>query len=174
MVTEAKEKDLESLRELFKKSNCAVIADYRGVSAEGMTLLRKDVREAGGKLRVVKNTLARIAVKDTGFEASTSMLSGPVSIAFSFGEDVSGPAKVVLDFAKKNKEMEIIGGVLEGSALDKEGVKSLASMPQKPVLQAMLLGLLQAPARNFIGVLAGAPRKFLYACNAIAEKKQES
>jgi len=172
MSTEAKKNEVAELNALFKKSNCAIIAEYRGVKATDISALRKEMRQAGGKLRVVKNTLAKIAAKETDFQGADKMFGGPVSIAFGFGGDVSKPAKMMIDFAKGNENMKILGGVLEGSVLDSEGVKKLASMPPKPVLQAMLLGLLQAPARNFVGVLAAAPRKMLYALNAIADKKK--
>jgi len=172
MVTEIKKGEVAELHELFKKSNCAIIAEYRGVNCADITALRHRLRLAGGKLRVAKNTLAKLALKDTSFEAAAPMLKGPVSIAFGFGEDVSKPAKMMIDFAKANSNMSIMGGVLEGSALAKEDVNKLAAMPPKPVVQSMLLGLFQAPARNFVGVLAAAPRKMLYALNAIADKKK--
>ena len=172
MVTEARKREVEELNELFKKSTCAIIAEYRGVNANDMTALRRDLRSANCKLKVTKNTLAKIAARDTGFEAVGSMLAGPVSIVFAMGEDVSKPAKVLFDFAKANDKMNIVGGVLEGLAMGAAEVKKLASMPPKPVVQGMLLGLFQAPARNFVGVLAAAPRKMLYALNAIADKKK--
>jgi large subunit ribosomal protein L10 len=171
MATEVKKSEVEELAGLFKKSNCAIIAEYRGVKASEISVLRRDLRRAGGKLRVVKNTLARLAAQGTDFKAAEGMFNGPVSIAFGSGEDVSKPAKMMLAFAKGNANMKILGGVLEGSVLDKEGVGKLASTPPKPVLQAMFLGLLQAPARNFVGVLAAVPKKMLYALNAIADKK---
>lgn len=174
MSTEIKKSEVEELHELFKKSNCAIIAEYRGVKAQDLTALRKELRAAGGKLRVAKNTLAKLAVKDTAFEPAGPMLTGPVSIAFGYGEDVSLPAKAITEFAKGNQNLKILGGVLEGSTLDGEGVKKLASMPPKPVVQAMLLGLMKAPARNFVSVLAAAPKKLLYLMMAKADKEKAS
>ncbi|MDH5478945.1 MAG: 50S ribosomal protein L10 [Nitrospinota bacterium] len=172
MVTEAKKVEVEKLQELFKKSRCALIAEYNGVTAVDMTALRQGLRGAESQLKVTKNTLAKLAIKDTSFEGAGSMLAGPVSIIFSFGDDVSKPAKMLLDFAKTHDTMKVVGGVLEGSTLGPNDVKKLATLPPKPVVQGMLLGLLQAPARNFVGLLVAVPRKMLYALNAIADKKQ--
>ncbi|MDH5511332.1 MAG: 50S ribosomal protein L10 [Nitrospinota bacterium] len=171
MVTESRIKEVEQLNELFKQSSCAIIAEYRGVKANDMTDLRRNLRSVNSRLKVTKNTLAKLATKDTSFEVAGPMLSGPVSIIFTMGEDVSKPAKMLFDFAKVNSNMNIVGGILEGSAMGAADVKKLATMPPKPVVQGMLLGLFQAPARNFVGVLAAAPRKFLYALNAISDKK---
>lgn len=172
MVTEAKKEAVSRLRDYFTESNCAVFADYRGVSAEDMTELRKELRNSNANLKVIKNTLARIAAKDTPFENAESLFAGPVSVVFSSGEDVSAPAKTLIDFAKQNENIEILGGVLEGALLDSAGVKKLASTPPRQVVQSMLLGTFQAPARNFMGVLEGAARKFLYVLNAYAEKNK--
>lgn len=174
MVTEAKQEEVLKLRKYFMESRSAVFADYRGVAAEEMTVLRKQLREADTHLQVVKNTLARLAAKDTPFENAESLFNGPLSVAFGSGEDVSAPAKVLMKFAKGNKNLKITGGVLEGDVLDEAQVKLLALTPPKPVVQAMLLATLQAPARNFMGVLEGVARKFLYVLTAYADKKKEA
>lgn len=174
MVTEAKQEEVVKLRKYFMESKTAVFADYRGIAAEDMTALRKQLREADAHLQVVKNTLARLAAKDTPFENAESLFNGPLSVAFGAGEDPSAPAKALVEFAKRNENLKITGGVLEGSVLDEAQVKALALTPPKPVVQAMLLGVLQAPARNFMGVLEGAARKFLYVLTAYSEKKKET
>lgn len=174
MVTEAKKEEVLKLRKYFMESKSAVFADYRGVAAEEMTALRKELRGAEAHLQVVKNTLARLAAKDTPFESVKSLFSGPLSVAFGSGEDVSAPAKALVEFAKRNENLKITGGFLEGNVLDEAQVKKLASTPPKPVVQAMLLGTLQAPARNFMGVLDGVARKFLYVLTAYADKKKET
>ncbi len=173
MVTETKKQEVEALRGSFNEASSAVFANFSGVDVAGMTALRKELRVSNSKLKVVKNTLARIAAKETPFECADDMFKGPISVAFGFGDDISAPAKVLIDFAKENANLEIIGGAIEGSLLDVNGVKELSKMPPKPVVQSMLLGLLQAPARNFLGVTGGVGRKLLYALNAIADKKKE-
>ncbi len=173
MVTEAKSKAVEELKAIFAESTSAVMADYRGVNGNDITQLRKELREADAKFKVVKNTLVKLAVKDTPYEPAEQMFEGPVSVTFGFGDEIGKPAKALLNFAKQNENLKIIGGMVEGSVLDKAGVKKLADMPPKPVVQAMLLGLLQSPARNLLGVLEGAPRKLLYALHAIAQEKEK-
>ncbi len=173
MATEAKKQEVSRLKEYFMESNCAVFCDYLGLTAEEMTALRRELRKSNARFRVVKNTLARMAVRKTPFEKAETLFSGPVSIAFSSGEDISAPARALIDFAKRNEKLEILGGVLEGEMLDPAGIKKLAGTPPKPVVQSMLLGTLQAPARNFLGALEGVARKFLYVLNAYADKKKE-
>ncbi|HJM82435.1 MAG TPA: 50S ribosomal protein L10 [Nitrospinota bacterium] len=173
MVHETKIQEVESIKTYFNESKCAVLADYRGVSADEMTELRRKLRENNSKLKVMKNTLARLAAKDTTYECVNDLFNGPVSVAFGMGEDVSAPAKVMTDFAKENKNLEILGGIVEGAVLDSKAVLELSKMPPKPVIQAMLLGVFEAPSRNFLGVLEGTAKKFLYALSAIAEKKNE-
>jgi len=173
MVTEAKKKEVEELHNSFGRAKSAVFARFSGVTVDQMTALRRDLRSSEARLKVVKNTLARLAADQTPFEEAKPLFQGPVSVAFGFGEDISAPAKALLDFAKQNEGLEILGGLVEGSVLDASGVKELADMPPKPVVQSMLLGLWQAPARGFLGVMEGSARKFLYALGAIAEKKKE-
>lgn len=173
MVTEAKKTEVERLRDSFTSAKVAVIANFKGVTVEKVTALRKDLRGADARLKVVKNTLARIAADDTPFADAAGMFHGPVSVTFGFGEDLSAPARKLLEFARENEGLTILGGIIDGAALSPEDVKRLADTPPRPVLQAMLLGLMQAPARNFMGVMEGAARKFLYALGAIAEKKKE-
>ncbi len=173
MVTQANIDEVSRLKEDFTKATSAVFANFSGVNAVDMTLLRKELRDSDTRLKVVKNTLAKIAAEGTDFQAATDFFEGPVSVALGFGEDISAPAKTLLEFAKKNKDLDIIGGLVDGSLMDKAGVKSLADMPPKPVVQSMLLNVLQAPARNFVGVLEGSARKFMYVLSAIAEKRKE-
>lgn len=173
MVTEAKKQEVEELRASFKEAKSVVMANLTGVNVESITGLRRKMRQADVRLKVVKNTLARLAVKETSYDIAEGLFTGPVCVAFSFGEDIAAPARVLLDFSKESENVRILGGVVEGSILDEHGVKSLAATPPKPVVQAMLLGVMQAPARNFLGVMEGVARKFLYALNAVAEKKKE-
>ncbi len=173
MVTEAKQEEVAALKSSFNEANVAIFTSFSGMTVENSTALRKNLRASGAKLKVVKNTLAKIAAKGTPFEAAQDVFSGPVSVAFGFGDDVGAPAKVISDFARKDEKLKILGGFIDGSILDDAGVKKLASTPPKPVVQAMFLGLMQAPVRNFLGVMEGTARKFLYALHAIAEKKKE-
>lgn len=171
MVTEAKKQKVESLNSSFNDATSAVFVNLAGVTVESLTDLRKNLRRVDTKLKVVKNTLARLAVGKTSYEVALDIFKGPVSVALSYSDDITSPAKAIVDFGQENSNLEILGGVVEGSVLDVEAVRMLAKTPPKPVVQAMFLGLMQAPARNFMGVMEGAAKKLLYVLNAIAEKK---
>jgi len=172
MVTAAKIEAVEELRQSFKDAKIAVFANTSGVTVEEVSGLRSDLRKGEGKIKVIKNTLARIAVVDTPMEGAKEMFSGPVTVAFGFGEDISVPAKAMLEFAKaKDEKMTILGGVVEGSVVGASEMQTLADLPPKPVVQGMLLGLLQAPVRNLLGALTDVGRKPLYLLQAKADKE---
>lgn len=173
MVTEAKTNEVESLREDFANAKLTLVAKFSGVTVEDVDVLRKDLRGVNTKFRIVKNTLAKIAVQGTQCEGAKDLFNGPVGVAFGYSEDIGPSAKKFFDFAKKKpKNVMALGGVVEGMFVDAQTVGKLADLPPRPVAQAMLLGLFQAPARNLLGVLEGVARKFMYALTAIAEKRK--
>ena len=134
------------------KSQTLALAQYRGLTVEHLNKLRRDAREKGVYLHVLKNTLARRAVAGTPFEVAESLFVGP--LIYGFSEDAVAAAKVVSDFAKTNDKLVIKGGAYGGKALDVDGVKALANVPSKEVLLAQLLGLLQTPISGFARVVA--------------------
>lgn len=127
---------------------CTVIADYRGLNVAQVTQLRKTLREAGVEFQVIKNTLARRATEQAGLTELDEHLSGPTAIAFS-KNDLVAPAKILTDFAKKNEQLKVKGGVVEGKVVGLDQIKALAELPSKEGLLSMLLSVLQAPVRNF-------------------------
>ncbi len=146
---------------LAAKAQTLVMAEYRGITVADMTRLRSNARSNGVSLSVLKNTLARRAVADSGFAVVSDQMTGP--LIYGFSEDAVAAAKVVAEFAKTNDKLVIRGGAYGGKALDANGVKQLASIPGKEVLLAQLLGLLQSPMSRTARVLA-----------ALAEKKGEA
>lgn len=138
-----------------------VIAEYRGTSVGGLTLLRSSARAKGVFLRVLKNTLARRAVSGTPFEIIKEMMVGP--LIYGFSADPIAAAKVLNDFAKSNEKFVIKAGAYDGRLLDEAAVRSLANVPSKEVLLSQLLGLMQSPISQFARVLT-----------AVAEKKTVS
>jgi large subunit ribosomal protein L10 len=146
---------------LAAKAQTLVMAEYRGITVADMTKLRVNARSGGVNLGVLKNTLARRAVADSGFAVAVDKMTGP--LIYGFSEDPISAAKVLADFAKTNDKLVIRGGVYSGKALDANGVKQLASIPSKEVLLAQLVGLLQSPISRTARVLA-----------AVAEKKGEA
>ena len=142
------------------QSQTLALAEYRGLTVEHLNALRKQARDKGVYLHVLKNTLARRAVAGTPFEVASASMVGP--LIYGFSEDAVAAAKVISDFAKGNDKLIVKAGAYAGKALDANGVKALAAIPSKEVLLAQLLGLMQSPISRFARVLA-----------AIAEKRAE-
>ena len=134
------------------KSQTLAMAEYRGLTVAQLDNLRRQAREKGVYLHVLKNTLARRAVAGTSFECAAESMAGP--LIYGFSEDAVAAAKVLADFAKGNDKLVLKAGAYAGKALDVNGVKSLASIPSKEVLLSQLLGLMQSPVSRMARVLA--------------------
>jgi large subunit ribosomal protein L10 len=134
------------------RSQTLALAEYRGLTVEHLNNLRKQARDKGVYLHVLKNTLARRAVAGTPFEVAAESMVGP--LIYGFSEDAVAAAKVMSDFAKSNDKLVVKGGAYAGKALSADGVKALASIPSKEVLLAQLLGLMQSPVSRIARVLA--------------------
>lgn len=160
-VIEQKQQHVEVISEQLKNSVSTVLVDYRGLTVSEVTELRKQLRDAGIEFKVYKNTMVRRAADSQGLSELNEFLVGPSAIAFS-NEDVITPAKIIHEFSKKHEALEIKAGVIEGSFVPAEDVKSIASLPSRDGLLSMLLSVLQAPVRNFA-----------YAVKAIGEEKEK-
>ena len=154
MERAAKKESIAELSEVFRTSNVVVVAHYSGLTVAQMQNLRKQMRQVGAKVKVAKNRLAKIALKDTDVASIGSLLKGPTVLAYS-GDPVAAP-KVAVDFAKANEAFVILGGAMVKTALDQNGVKALASLPSLDELRAKIVGLLVAPATK-IAQLTNAP-----------------
>lgn len=154
-----KEAKVAEIKAKLEKAQSVVLADYQGLTVEQDTKLRKALRESGIEYKVYKNSLVSLAAKELGYEGIVPYLEGPVSIAFGY-EDATAPARILNDFAKENKKLELKAGIVDGEVYDSEKVKQLASIPSKEVLLAQLLGSFKAPLSNLA-----------YLINAISEKK---
>ena len=155
---ELKQQVVAEIAELFNGAKGAVVVDYRGLTVEQDTQLRKQLREAGVTYKVYKNTMIRFAAKGTAFEALEPNLEGPTALAVS-KEDATAPARILAEFAKKADKLEIKGGVVEGNAYDAAGIMEIAKIPGREALISRLLGSMQSPITNMARVL-----------NQIAEK----
>ncbi len=133
------------------KSQTLALAEYRGLTVEHLNKLRKDAREKGVYLHVLKNTLARRAVAGTPFEVASEGMVGP--LIYGFSEDAVAAAKVIADFAKGNDKLIVKGGAYAGKALNADGVKALASIPSREVQIAQVAGLLKSPIQRRAVVL---------------------
>lgn len=158
------------LKEKLGSAKSTVIAEYRGLDVAAMTKLRSKLRQSGSELKVAKNTLTLIAAKEVGLEGLEPYMEGPNAMAFGI-EDPVIPAKILSDFAKEHKQLEIKGGIIEGKVIDANGVKALADLPSREVLLAKVLGGMQAPMYGFATVLQGTIRSLVYVLDAVREKK---
>lgn len=156
---ELKQPVVAEISELLNGAQGAVLCDYRGLTVEQDTQLRKKLREAGVVYKVYKNTMINFAIKGTPFEALAPHLEGPTALAVS-KEDATAPARVLAEFAKTAEKLELKAGVVEGTYYDEAGVKVVATIPGREVLLGRLLGSMQSPIANFARVI-----------NQIAEKE---
>ena len=149
-----KQQLIDELHSEFEQAPHAVILDFRGLGVNAATEFRRKVRASGSSYRVVKNSLALRAVKDTPFEKLGQHFDGTTGIAYT-GLDPVGLAKLLVDFIKDNPQVKLKGGLVSGNqVLDAEGVKTLSTMPSLPELRAKLLGLMNAPAAKLVRLLA--------------------
>lgn len=150
-VLEAKKAQVVEIAEALKSATTGVLVDYRGLTVEEDTQLRNNLRQAGVKYFVVKNTLLRLAANQTGLEDLDSILHGPTALAVS--EDAVAPAKVLADFAKTNNKLEIKSGFMDGKVLSLDEVTQLAKTPSKEVLIAKIMGSLNSPISGLARLL---------------------
>ena len=143
---------VEEISAGIKDAQSVVLVDYRGLTVEQDTQLRKQLREAGVVYKVYKNTMMNFAFKGTDFEGLAPYLNGPSAMAYST-TDATAPARVLAEFAKKAPKLEIKAGVVEGNVYDAKGMEAIASIPSREVLISRLLGSMQSPITNFARVM---------------------
>jgi large subunit ribosomal protein L10 len=151
------------------KAQAIVVAEYRGLEVGNMTDLRRQARNAGVYLRVLKNTLARRAVKDTPFEKLSDQMVGP--LIYGMSSDPVATAKVMNEFAKSNDKLVIKAGAMPNSLISSAEVKALANMPSRDELIAKLLGTMQAPVAQFVRTLNEVPSRFVRTLAAVRDAK---
>lgn len=162
---------IENLKAKADKTSIAVLTDFKGMPVEEMTQLRVKLREAGGELVVVKNTLARIAFTGTTHDAIKDMFRENTAMAVGY-EDPVAIAKAVTGFAKTSKKLVVKHGSLEGKVLTPEQLDALAKLPGKQELLAMTLGTMNAVPTNFVSLFGNIIRGMLYALKAVEEQKK--
>ena len=148
----AKRELVTSLHDVFKDTGVVVVAHNTGMVAAQSAELRKRVKEAGGSVKVAKNNLVKLALKDTKAEGVTDLLKGPTILAYS--KDPIAAARVAVKYAKENDKLVILGGAMGASILDANAVKALAELPSLDELRAKLIGLLNAPATKIARTVA--------------------
>ena len=171
-VLEAKKAQVAELVESLKAATTGVLVDYRGLSVEEDTKLRNDLRAAGVKYFVVKNTLLRLAANQVGLEDLDSILHGPTALAVS--DDPVAPAKVIADFAKDNEKMEIKSGFMDGKVMTLDEIKALAKTPSKETLIAKMMGSLNSPISGLARLLSTIVDGGVEISDLIAKKAGEA
>ncbi|RPH58467.1 MAG: 50S ribosomal protein L10 [Burkholderiales bacterium] len=154
------------------KAQAIVVAEYRGLEVGAITVLRKQARDQGVYLRVLKNTLARRAVAGTPFEGLTDKLVGP--LIYGLSTDPVAAAKVLNTFAKDNDKLVLKAGAMPNNVLDENGVKALATMPSREELLARLLGTMQAPIAQFVRTLNEVPGRFVRTMAALRDQREQA
>lgn len=151
MLRSEKHEFVAELEEVYKKSSSVIVTHYHGLTVSQVTLLRRALKAKGAGFKVVKNTLSKIAASKAGIQDVSSLLVGPTAIAYS--EDPVEAAKVVVEFAKTNGDLKIIGGLVNNQLLDVQSVQQLAKLPSLNELRGKIVGILQAPATKVARVL---------------------
>ena len=149
---ELKKPIVDQISEELNGAKAAVLVDYRGLTVEQDTELRKQLREAGVVYKVYKNTMINFAVKGTEFEELSKHLEGPTAIAIS-KEDATAPARILFNFAKNAPKLELKAGVVDGAYYDEKGIQVIATIPSREELLSKLLGSIQSPITNFARVI---------------------
>lgn len=164
---------VDELAQKLQDSAAAIVTDYRGLNVQAITELRARLREAGVDYRVVKNSLTRFAAEKANVSGLDPLLTGPTAIAFNESDPVA-PAKILSEFAKSNKALEIKGAVLNGSVIDVEAVTQLADLPSREELLGQVLMRMQGPIYGLASVLQGTLRGLVYALDGIRQQKESA
>src|SRR5262245_60868274 len=172
-VTKAeKELELQQLERAFKGSDSAVVVDYKGLNVPQVTELRRQLRSATASYKVVKNTIAKRALKGTSFEALEKYFEGTTAVAYTSTDPVA-LAKTLTTFGKTAPTLQIKAAVVQGRAVKPAEITDLAALPSKPELYAKLLGTLNAPMVQLVSVLSAVPRDLLNVLTAAEKKRGE-
>ncbi len=173
MARPEKVEAVQRLKEQLRRARGVVLTDFRGLSVPEMEALRRSLRKEGAEYRVVKNTLLGIAAGELGLQGLERFLQGPTGVAVGY-DDPTTPARLVHEFIRQYRKLEVKGGVAEGRVLDPAGVRALAELPGRPQLLARVVAGLQGPMYGLVGVLVGLQRSLVYALDQIRQRREAS
>ncbi len=170
MKNRSKADTVEALRKSIGAQRSTVVAEFKGLTVAEMTALRKKLRAVGGEFKVVKNTMIRLAAKDSDFEKLDQYFTGPTALALTHGDPVA-LAKAMKDFVAGSQKIRLKAGFLDGSVLAVKEVESLAEVPPREVLLSRFAAALQSPIARLVQALSGPQRKLVYALHSVHEKQ---
>lgn len=171
MDRRTKEQIVSGLQEKLRQANMGVLTSFSAMKVGKMEALRNALRKNDAELKVVKNTLLNIAAKETDFQILAEHFKWPVAVVLSYKDPVA-PTKALIDFAKKNPELEIKVGIIDGKMLSKADIEALAELPGREVLLGKLVSVMAAVPTSFVSVLSGVQRSFVQVLGAYCDKKK--
>ena len=172
MSTKAfKENKISQMKEKIDKAQVAIVTEYKGYTVEEITNLRRALQKEEGDYMVTKNTLAKLAIKDTPYEVLADYFKGPIAIAFGFGDQVA-PAKALSKFIKDTKKGEILAAAMDGKLMSAKEAQALATLPSKAEIYAKMLGCINSPASGIVGGINGVMSALVRAVAAVRDTKQ--
>jgi large subunit ribosomal protein L10 len=173
MVKSEKVEAVESLKKSFENSSLAVCVDFRGVNVEQISKLRSQLKAQPVEYKVVKNTLARLAVQNTSYQPLEQFFTGPTGIAFC-GGDTAASIKILTKFAKDIPNFQIKGGVINGIPVDSQQIEKVSNLPPREILLAEVVGAMQSPITNLVWTLESIIGQLVYILQEIVDKKGKS
>jgi len=173
MLKSEKEKTVDDLKEKLALTRSLILTDFRGLNVEDLSRLRRDLKKGGAEYRITKNTLIRMAARESGYEAIVDYLKGPTGLVFSYQDPIS-PAKVLHEFLQKGDKPKIKTIWLEGKLFGENQLKRLATLPSKEVVLTQIVGSLNAPMADFVGTLQGMLRNLVGVIDAIKETRTQA
>jgi large subunit ribosomal protein L10 len=172
MPTAAKERQVEQIRERYQRASGVIFTEYRGLSVPALQKLRRNLRQSGAEIAVVKNTLFKIAAGDDATKFPDALTSGPTAVAFVY-EDEAGTTKALFDFIKEQKAFVVKGGYLDGRVYDGAQMEAISKLPPKEVLIAQVIGVIAAPLSQLVGTIQEIYAAPVRAIGAVADKAAE-
>lgn len=173
LPTPRKEKLVEELTDALGRATMTIVADYRGLKVSDLQSLRAQLRPHNADVKVAKNTLAKIAARANNLEVLESELVGPTALVMAY-DDVAQPAKIVNDFVRTSRILQVRSGLLEGQIIAADRIDEIASLPSRDVLIGKVVGGMTAPLYNIVGVLSAPTRSLLYVLQARASQLEAS
>ncbi|WPY00441.1 50S ribosomal protein L10 [Candidatus Trichorickettsia mobilis] len=168
MLRSEKQKFVSELAEVYQQSGSLIVTHYHGLTVKQITVLRRSLREKGAGFKIVKNTLSKIAADNAGIKQISELFCGPTAIAYS--KDPIIAAKTIVEFAKLNERLKIVGGIVDNQLLNVEEVKQIAKLPSLDELRGKIIGVLQAPATRIATVLQAPATGLARVLQAFADK----